>query len=119
MIEIKPPKKVSIIEVLKDLKSGFSRWKKDNKGYGSIEEKYNLNFTEMKTLVAHEGLKGIRTQIPSLIIVDDRDPSNIKESSVSSDDIEEESSIEPPFSLTGGSIKGDLFMPKEIAKPFL
>lgn len=60
-------------QILNDLKSGLTRWKRDDLGFGSLEEKYELTFTEMKTVIADHRIKGVKTAIPTILIVDDLD----------------------------------------------
>lgn len=97
MSETFKPKIVGIKQVLEDLKSGVTRWKKDDLGFGSIEEKYNLTFTEMKLLLADKRIKGIKTYIPTMIIVDDADDVSSYEKFTNpktlNDDEDEEESI--------------------------
>lgn len=59
--------------VLADLKSGYTRFKKDDKGFGSIEEKYGLTVIEVKELFQTESLKARKTVEPrrKLEIIDD------------------------------------------------
>lgn len=59
--------------VLADLKSGKTRFKKDDKGYGSIEEKYGLTVDEVKELFKLDSLKARKTAEPKrkLEIIDD------------------------------------------------
>ncbi len=64
-------KEILISQIKKDLKSGLTRWKKDNLGFGSLEEKYSLTFTEVKELIEHPKIQGIKTKIPTLRIIDD------------------------------------------------
>ena len=66
-------KTLIVNDLVKDLKSGLTRWKKDDLGYGSIQEKYNLDNKDMKKVIQCPELKRVRTQIPSLILV-----SNVK-----------------------------------------
>jgi hypothetical protein len=66
--------------ILKDLKSGYTRFKKDDKGYGSIEEKYGLTVDEVKELFKLDSLKARKTAEPKrkLEIIDDlAQPTNI------------------------------------------
>ena len=65
------PKKVTLSQVVEDLNSGMTRWKKDDIGFGSIEKKYNLQMSEMIQLLAHPKLKDVESKIPTFIIVDD------------------------------------------------
>ena len=60
-------------QILTDIKSGLTRWKKDDLGLGSIEEKYGLTFSEMKIVNSHPKIKGIKTSIPTVLILDDFD----------------------------------------------
>lgn len=64
-------KEIRISELINDLKSGITRYKKEDLGFGSIEEKYSLTFTELRQIIAHPKLKGIRVSIPSYILIDD------------------------------------------------
>jgi hypothetical protein len=64
-------KQVKISEVLLYLKKGVTRWKKEDLGFGSLEEIYNLTFSEVKELIDHPKIKGVKTKIPTLMIIDD------------------------------------------------
>lgn len=59
--------------VLADLKNGFTRLKKDDVGFGSIQEKYGLSVDEVKELFQTPSLKAKKTAIPKrkLEIIDD------------------------------------------------
>lgn len=59
--------------VLADLKNGYTRFKKDDKGFGSIEEKYGLTVNEVKELFQTPSLKARKTAEPKrkLEIIDD------------------------------------------------
>lgn len=65
------PKKVVLSQIVEDLNSGLTRWKKDDIGFGSLEKKYSLQMNEMIELLAHPKLKNVETKIPTFIIVDD------------------------------------------------
>ncbi len=69
-----PPQvpEIKITEVISLLKKGYSRYRKDNKGYGSIQEKYGLSVNQIKELFSHEGLKGLKTKLPGIKVIDDR-----------------------------------------------
>lgn len=73
MSEVAMPKLkvIKISELINDLKSGVTRLKKEDLGFGSIEEKYSLTFTEIREIIAHPKLKGIRVSIPSYVLIDD------------------------------------------------
>jgi hypothetical protein len=57
-------KKIDLDEVIKDIKNGFSRFKRDDKGYGSIQEKYNLTEKEVKFVNQQPQIKGLRSTKP-------------------------------------------------------
>lgn len=58
-------------QVVEDLKSGLTRRKREDLGFGSIEEKYNLNPAQLKVVLQDSRIKNIKTSIPSVIVVDD------------------------------------------------
>lgn len=64
-------KEIKVSEVLLHLKNGVTRWKKEDLGFGSLEEIYDLSFTEVKELINHPKIKGVKTKIPTLKIIDD------------------------------------------------
>jgi hypothetical protein len=64
-------KKVVLSQILEDLKSGLTKWKKDDIGFGSLEKKYNLQNSEMIELLGHPVIKNVETRIPTFVIVDD------------------------------------------------
>ena len=64
-------KEIKVSEVLNHLKNGVTRWKKEDVGFGSLEDIYSLSFTELKELIDHPKIKGVKTKIPTLRIIDD------------------------------------------------
>ena len=64
-------KEIKVSEVLNYLKNGVTRWKKEDLGFGSLEEIYGLTFTEVKELIDHPKIKGVKTKIPTMRIIDD------------------------------------------------
>jgi hypothetical protein len=67
----KMTKQVTLTQVVEDLRSGLSRWKKDDIGFGSLEKKYNLTLQEAIQLFAHPKIKDVESRIPTFVIVDD------------------------------------------------
>ena len=59
-------KEIKVSEVLNYLKNGVTRWKKEDLGFGSLEEIYGLTFTEVKELIDHPKIKGVKTKIPTM-----------------------------------------------------
>ncbi len=64
-------KKVTLSQVREDLRSGLTKWKKDDIGFGSIEKKYNLLLSEAVQLFGHPKIKDLEAKIPTFIIIDD------------------------------------------------
>lgn len=70
--QLNPNKKeVSLLQIVEDLNSGLSKWKKDDIGFGSIEKKYNLTIEEAIVLFNHPKIKNKEPRIPTFVIVDD------------------------------------------------
>ena len=57
-------KKVSIKEVLELFKKGVTRYKVEDKGYGSIEEIYGLTTTMCRELFSNPYIKGKKVILP-------------------------------------------------------
>lgn len=64
-------KEVVLSQVIEDLASGLTKWKKDDIGFGSLEKKYNLTNQEAIELFSHPKIKNIESRIPTFVIVDD------------------------------------------------
>jgi hypothetical protein len=59
-------------EILDLIKSGYSRFKKDDEGFGSIQEKYNLSDSDVKRLFRHPLLRFKKTSIPGFVFADEQ-----------------------------------------------
>lgn len=55
-------------EVLALLKKGYTRYAKDDKGYGSIQEKYGLTGLAIQKLFKTPSLKNRKTIVPDFIL---------------------------------------------------
>jgi len=66
-------KDIKIPEVLELLKKGYTRYKKDDQGFGSIQEHYSLTIVEMAEVARHPKLRGKKTKFPSRIRLIDED----------------------------------------------
>jgi hypothetical protein len=64
-------KEVRISQILEDLRSGLTKWKKDDIVFGSLEKKYNLLPQEAIELFSHPKIKTVESKIPTFVIVDD------------------------------------------------
>ena len=62
---------IYVSKVIEDLNSGLTWLKKDDLGYGSIEEKYNANPVQIATIRKHPLLKDAETNIVIFNVVDD------------------------------------------------
>jgi hypothetical protein len=117
-------KKILISEVLKDLKSGLTRWKKDDLGFGSLEEKYSLSFTELKDLINHEKIVGVRSKIPTMLIVDDTEDIQVEASDEQQDFQQVESIVvvnkpETVLLTEVKIIKEEVKQPQPVQQPFI
>jgi hypothetical protein len=66
--------KIKISEVITLLSQGYTRFEKDDKGFGSVQKKFGLTHSQTQQLFQHEALKGLKTKTPSIEIIDDRPP---------------------------------------------
>jgi hypothetical protein len=62
---------IYVSKVIEDLNSGLTWLKKDDLGYGSIEERYNANPVQIATIRKHPLLKDAETNIVIFNVVDD------------------------------------------------
>jgi len=67
-------KVVDVQDVLGYLKLGYSRYKKDDLGHGSVQAHYGLTAAECKELFSHPLIKRIKTKVPTLRIVNSAAP---------------------------------------------
>lgn len=65
-------REIKISEVVSLIKSGYKRWKKEEKEPGkSIQSHYGLTFTEMQEVIKHPKVHGIKTKKVTISLVDD------------------------------------------------
>ena len=75
---------LTVTQLVNDLNEGYTWFKKDDLGYGSIETKYNANPNQIAAIRKHPALKGAETSITIFNIIDDtknETTNNTKESS--------------------------------------
>lgn len=53
---------VSVKQLINDLENGMTRYKKDDFGNGSIEQKYNLTKAQVARIFKNEKLKGLKVK---------------------------------------------------------
>jgi hypothetical protein len=67
-------KTVNINEAVNLLKQGYVRWTKQETETGkSLQSHYGLSFSQCQELIKHPKLKGVKTKVKSLLIVDETD----------------------------------------------
>lgn len=103
--------KISAKEVLSLLKQGYTRLKRDDLGYGSIQEKYGITTVQTIQLFTHSKLKGKKTIVPVIIeVIDDVNEIETEDSK------EEPREIEHPSSI-GRSMMNDNLQVQSIPLP--
>lgn len=71
---------LTVSQLINDLNSGLTWFKKDDLGYGSIETKYGANPAQIMAIKKHPALKDAETNITIFNIIDDTKNEIIKES---------------------------------------
>ena len=62
---------LTVSQIINDLNSGLTWFKKDEIGYGSIETKYGANAVQIAAIRKHPALKDAETTITIFNIIDD------------------------------------------------
>lgn len=62
---------LTVSQLINDLNSGLTWFKKDDLGYGSIETKYGANPVQIAAIKKHPSLKDAETNIIIFDIIDD------------------------------------------------
>ena len=62
---------LTVSQLINDLNEGFTWFKKDDLGYGSIENKYGANPQQIAAIRKHPALKDAETSITIFNIIDD------------------------------------------------
>jgi len=76
-------KEIRVSDVISLLKNGYMRWTKDEFEPGkSIQSHYRLSFSECKTLFAVPAIKGVKTKIQTIRVVDDTTLQGVIETAV-------------------------------------
>jgi hypothetical protein len=82
---------IYVSQVLEDLNSGLTWLKKDDLGYGSIQEKYNAKDQQIAIIRKHPKLRDAETSIIIFSIIDD---TNDRNTTVSADGHSDEGVVE-------------------------
>ena len=86
-----------VSQILEDLNNGLTWLKKDDVGYGSIQEKYNAKDQQITMIRKHPKLKDAETSIIVFTVIDD---TNEGDTSLS---VEQSSDAQPLESVSGTS----------------
>jgi len=62
---------LTVSQIINDLNTGLTWFKKDDLGYGSIENKYGANAPQIMAIRKHPSLKDAETTITIFNIIDD------------------------------------------------
>jgi hypothetical protein len=62
---------IYVSQVLEDLNSGLTWLKKDDLGYGSIQEKYDAKDQQISIIRKHPALKNAETTVTVFTVIDD------------------------------------------------
>lgn len=57
--------------LLEDLKGGLSWYKKDDQGFGSVQEKYDASDSEVTAIKNHPALKNVEPTFRVFVVIDD------------------------------------------------
>jgi hypothetical protein len=85
MVKIMNAKKVDLklSILLEDLNNGYTWFKKEDVGYGNIQEKYNATDYQIEHIKKHPQLKDVEPNIVIFNIIDDVNVKNAKKSTES------------------------------------
>ena len=62
---------IYVSQILEDLSNGFTWLKRDDLGYGSIQEKYNAKDQQIAMIRKHPVLKDVETTVTVFTVIDD------------------------------------------------
>lgn len=86
---------IYVSQVLEDLNSGLTWLKKDDLGYGSIQDKYDAKDQQIAIIRKHPALKNAETTVTVFTVIDDtKQDYDAGTTTVSADDTRDEQSLE-------------------------
>lgn len=117
---------IYVSQVLEDLNTGLTWLKKDDLGYGSIQEKYNAKDQQIAIIRKHPKLKDAETSIVIFSIIDDTEIESERNTTVSTDGHSDAGAVDnisenseeistTPVRISGNSDERDEFIPAETA----
>lgn len=77
---------LTLSTLITDLSNGLTWLKKDDMGNGSIQEKYNANDLQIKTIQKHPKLVGIEPSLTVFRIIDDMKDEEVQTAEIKKDD---------------------------------
>lgn len=93
---------LTVTQLINDLNEGFTWFKKDDLGYGSIENKYGANPQQIAAIRKHPALKDAETSITIFNIIDDTKNDNTNSTKGSTPDRTSSSKEQPELHLANG-----------------
>lgn len=107
---------IYVSQVLEDLNSGLTWLKKDDLGYGSIQEKYDARDQQIAIIRKHPALKNAETTVTVFTVIDDtKEDYNGGATTISATEQQNEQSLEEvldvqrSFSIPTGLSEADDF----------
>ena len=98
---------IYVSQILEDLDNGLTWLKKDDLGYGSIQDKYNAKEQQIAMIRKHPALKDAETTVTVFTVIDDtKDKNNGGTITLSTSDSSDEKSLEISISCMIGSNQG-------------
>ena len=105
---------LQLSSLLEDLGNGLTWLKKEDVGYGSIQEKYNASDVQMKIIRKHPKLQNIEPTIVVFNIIDDTEQTataaaSVKKAKYKEQEVVLDSSIEIKMESNSTTLKADTF----------
>jgi hypothetical protein len=87
---------LTVSQIINDLNTGLTWYKKDDLGYGSIESKYGATAPQIMAIRKHSALKDAETSITIFNIIDDTKNENTPSTTKGSSSIGSNNAVEQP-----------------------
>lgn len=87
--------RVTTQEIKSLLRKGYTRYSKDDKGYGSIQVKYNLTRAQVANLFKDKDLIGLKTRVPGVILEKSPIEDEVQDMEINPFEDDEDMEIEP------------------------
>jgi hypothetical protein len=98
---------LTVSQLIEDLANGQSWLKKDDLGFGSIQDKYGANDIQIKTIQKHPKLIGLEPSLTIFRVIDDTKEEEVKKAAPAeqitkavTEVVKEKSSLETDLSAT-------------------